>query len=595
LKLVNRPEVALRVAGALGGWDDPRAGTAIGTILKAHGDDPYIAATALSSLTPKNFPAVAEAVMGDPSHAPAATVVERLLAFAVAKTDEATLGKMLANVAPKEGPFTTGHFQLLASLLDALERQRKSLADLAKTENAELKAAVEKLEPAFAQARSKAMDAKAAPADRVAAVRVLGRNAAEPANDRAVLKDLLGPQSPGEVQAAAVAALARTATPDTPAALLKGWKGYSPAVRAAVLSALLSREAWVPAVLTAIEKKEVLPAEVDAAARQQLLTHKIAAVRETASKLLAGGIDADRAKVIAAYKPALTKQGDRERGKQVFTKTCSACHKVGDVGKGLGPDLAALSDKSAEYLLVNILDPNRAVEARYLAYTANTTDGRSRVGFLSAETATSITLVSTDGQEHTILRTDLDSLVGSGKSVMPEGLEKDVSIDQMADLLTFLRSALPAPKAKAFAGNKPERITAAADGSFTLPATAAEIYGTSLVFEPQYRNLGWWQSADDQAVWTVAVPAAGKYEVWIDWACPKQEAGKLFTIEAGGESLSGRVGATAGWEEYRRVKVGEIALESGDNRLTVRATPPFKGILMDLGTVKLVPVKDGKK
>jgi hypothetical protein len=306
LKLVNKPEVALKLAGALGGWDDPRAGTAIGTILKTHGDDQFITATALSSLTPKNFPAVAEAVMGDPSHSPPTTVVERLIAFAVAKTDEATLGKMLATVAPKEGPFTTGHFHQLASLMDALERQKKSLADLTKTDNADLKAAVEKLEPAFTQARSKAMDAKAPPADRVAAVRILGRNAAEPANDRAVLVDLLGPQSPGEVQAAAVAALARTATDDTPAVLLKGWKGYSPSVRAAVLSALLARTTWVPAVLKAIEKKEVLPAEVDAAARQQLLTHKIAAVRETAGKLLAGGIDADRAKVIAAYKPALT-------------------------------------------------------------------------------------------------------------------------------------------------------------------------------------------------------------------------------------------------------------------------------------------------
>jgi len=153
LKLVNKSEVALPLAGALGGWDDPRAGTGIGTILKAQGDDQFISATALSSLTPKNFPAVAEAAMGDPAHPPSATVVERLLAFAVAKTDEATLGKMLADVTPKEGPFTTGHFHLLASLLDALGRQRKSLADLAKTENPDLKAAVEKLDPAFAQAR----------------------------------------------------------------------------------------------------------------------------------------------------------------------------------------------------------------------------------------------------------------------------------------------------------------------------------------------------------------------------------------------------------------------------------------------------------
>lgn len=591
LKLATRPELALPVAGALGGWDDSRAGAGLGTILRAHGDNHYITATALSSLTRTNFPAVVETALGDPARPPAATVVERLLTFAVAKTDPATLGKLLAAVAPREGPFTVGQLQLLGSLLDALERQKKSLADLAKTDSPELKAAVAKLEPAFAQARQKATNAKAPTPERLAAIRILGRGSGDAAGERAVLTDLLEPQSSSEVQAAAVAALARTAAADTPTVLLKGWKGYSPTVRATVLSTLLVREAWVPAVLTAIEKKEVLPAEVDAAARQHLLTHKTPAVRERAGQLLAGGIDADRAKVVAAYKPALTKAGDRERGKQLFAKTCAACHKLGDVGKGLGPDLTALTDKSADYLLVNVLDPNRAVEARYLAYTASTTDGRTRVGFLASESATSITLVATDGQEHTILRADLDSLTGSSKSVMPEGLEKDVSVEQMADLLTFLRSALPAPKPKAFDGNKPATVRAAEDGSLTLPATTAEIYGTSLVFEPQYRNLGWWGSADDRAVWTLTVPTAGRYEVWLDWACPKEEAGKLFTVEVDGLSVSGRVGATAGWEEYKQAKVGELKLEAGEARLTVRATPPFTGLLMDLRSLKLLPVK----
>jgi putative membrane-bound dehydrogenase-like protein len=595
LKLIDKPELALPIAGALGGWDDPKAGTGIGTVLKAHGDNQFIAAAALSSLTPKNFPEVVTAVLGDPSHPPSGWVVEQTLAFAAARTDEATLGNLIATVVPKDGTFTAGHFDLLGTLLDALDRQKKSLAGLAKTESPELKAALAKLDPAFEQARKVAADPKAAPAARRSAIRVLGRGTGDVAPDRTVLADLLGPQSSSEIQAAAVAAIARTATADVPTTLLTSWKGYSPAVRTNVLSALLARPAWVPDVLTALEKKAILPAEVDAAARQQLLTNKTPAVREKAGQLLAGGIDADRAKVIVAYKPALTKEGDRERGKQVFTKTCSVCHKVGDIGKGLGPDLAGLNDKSAEYLMVNILDPNRSVEARYLSYTASTKDGRQRVGFLSAETATSITLVSTDGQEHTILRTDLESLTGSGKSVMPEGLEKDVSIDQMADLLAFLRSALPANKPKEFAGNKPVTIRAADDGSLTLPATAAEIHGPSLVFENVQKNIGWWTSIDDRAVWTIVVPAAGKYDVWIDWAIPKEEARNAYTVQAGGSTVTAKVEATAGWEEYRQAKVGTLTLEPGETRLTVQPAPPFEGVLMDLRTVKLVPVKDEKK
>lgn len=586
LELASKPEFALPVAAALGGWDDARAGVGIGRILRAHSENPYAVAAALSSLTPKNLSAVAATVLADPAHPPPAAVVEGLLAYAVARTDSGTLAKLLATALPKDAAPTAARFHLLGALLEALERRKSSLTDLARSDGPEWKAILERLDRLFQQARERAGAAGAPTAERQAAIRLLGHKAA----NRAVLVDLLGPQTPNEVQVAAVAAVAHTAAADTPETLLKGWKGYSPTVRAAVLSALLSREPWVPTVLAAIENKTILPAELDAAARQRLLAHGTPAVRDRAARLLAGGIDADRAKVVAAYKTAITRDGNAERGKQIFTKSCASCHKVGEVGKGLGPDLAALSDKSAEYLLTNILDPNRAVEARYLAYTAQTADGRSRVGFLAAENATNVTLVGTDGQEHTILRADLESLIGSGKSVMPEGLEKDVSVEQMADLLAFLRSALPAATPKAFAGNKPERIEAAKDGSFTLPATAAEIYGPTLVFEPQYRNLGWWTSTDDRAVWTLSVPAAGRYEVWLDWACPTGDAGAAFTVATVAGSITARVEPTGTWDVYKQAKIGELTLEPGTTRLTVRAAPPFKGILMDLRTLKLVPV-----
>src|SRR5439155_23270702 len=101
-----------------------------------------------------------------------------------------------------------------------------------------------------------------------------------------------------EVQAAAVPALPRSDAKGIPGILLKPWKGFSPSVRVAVLDALISREAWLPEVLDALEAKEILPAEVDAAARQRLLAHANPAIRERAAKLLAGGIDADREKVI---------------------------------------------------------------------------------------------------------------------------------------------------------------------------------------------------------------------------------------------------------------------------------------------------------
>src|SRR5262249_11956213 len=155
------------------------------------------------------------------------------------------------------------------------------------------------------------------------------------------------------------------------------------------------------------------------------------ALRERAEKVLAGSLDRDREKVIERYRPALALTGDPKRGLQVFTKVCSVCHKVGEVGQGVGPDLAALNDKSGEYLLTNILDPNRAVEARYINYVAAAKNCVIRTGFLTSETGTSITLVGPDGKPQTILRADLEELASSGKSAMPEGLEKDIEPQDM--------------------------------------------------------------------------------------------------------------------------------------------------------------------
>ncbi len=319
---------------------------------------------------------------------------------------------------------------------------------------------------------------------------------------------------------------------------------------------------------------------------------------------------------------ALTKIGNRERGKAVFTKSCSACHKLGDVGQGLAPDLAALSDKSPEYLLLNILDPNRGVEARYLSYTATLKDGTQRVGFLQAETATSLTLVGPDGKPHSVLRTDIDELRSSGKSVMPEGIEKEISIDQMADLLAFLRSVAPAfqpaavfkpahsligggladagwkagatrgPKRKEFPGNVPQVLQPNPDGSVRLPAVACEIYGTSLVFESKYNNLGFWGNENDHAVWTINLPKGGKFDVTLDYACNPDTAGNAFVITVGEKKLIGRAESTGSWDTYKQTKIGSITLKEGEQKIVLRSNRAIRGYLMDLRGLRLTPGKE---
>src|SRR5262249_9145540 len=159
-------------------------------------------------------------------------------------------------------------------------------------------------------------------------------------------------------------------------------------------------------------------------------------------------------------------------------------------------------------------------------------------GVLASETGTSVTLVGPDGKKQVILRTELDDLTSSGKSLMPEGLEKELKPQDLADLITHVRSIGPERKPKLFAGNKPELVQPGADGSLLLLSSSCEIYGPTLVLEKQYGNLGFWTNQDDQAIWTVRVAKAGKYAVTLDWACDEESAGKRFVLQAGPNQLT---------------------------------------------------------
>jgi putative heme-binding domain-containing protein len=110
------------------------------------------------------------------------------------------------------------------------------------------------------------------------------------------------------------------------------------------------------------------------------------------------------------------------------------------VGQAVGPDLATVRDKPPEWFLPALFDPNRAVDARYLNYLAVTKEGKVAEGVLAEEAGNSLALVGPTGERHVILRSNLDQLASTGKSAMPEGLEKELSRQDVADLIAHLRN-----------------------------------------------------------------------------------------------------------------------------------------------------------
>jgi putative heme-binding domain-containing protein len=124
-------------------------------------------------------------------------------------------------------------------------------------------------------------------------------------------------------------------------------------------------------------------------------------------------------------------------------KNCAACHQQDAARKNAAPNLATLQDRSPGTLLVAILDPNRAVQPNYVAYTLATRDGQDYTGVIVGETASGVTLRRAGGEEDTILRGNIVKLASTGLSLMPEGFESGIDEQQMADLVRYLQELKP--------------------------------------------------------------------------------------------------------------------------------------------------------
>jgi putative heme-binding domain-containing protein len=194
------------------------------------------------------------------------------------------------------------------------------------------------------------------------------------------------------------------------------------------------------ALLRAAEAGNASIAQIDASRRELLLNHTDAAIRELAKKLFGEESQGPRSVVLQEYRAAVSMESDAARGEQVYRRECMACHKIGDAGHAIGPDLASTASRDAEALLSHILDPNRYVLPDYEQYLVVDTSGRTFTGLIAAQTATGITLRRDEDKTDTILRGNIDELTSTGKSLMPEGFEKKINQQEMADLIAFLQA-----------------------------------------------------------------------------------------------------------------------------------------------------------
>ena len=189
-----------------------------------------------------------------------------------------------------------------------------------------------------------------------------------------------------------------------------------------------------------MEAGTIRPGEIDRVQTDRLLKHGDAKIRERATKIFGSALPEDRKKALEEYQSVLTMQADAVRGKQIFAKNCATCHKIGEIGVNVAPDISDSRTKTPAQILGDIIQPNRAIDSNYFSYTVVTADGLSQTGVLTSETSTSVTLKQQEGKTVTIPRGEIDELRSDGISFMPDGLEKNIPPQDMADLISFIKN-----------------------------------------------------------------------------------------------------------------------------------------------------------
>ncbi|TWU56087.1 PVC-type heme-binding CxxCH protein [Rubripirellula reticaptiva] len=314
---------------------------------------------------------------------------------------------------------------------------RLNLVAMMENPPAELANEIVNLRMIFDSGQQIAMDANMPIADRRAAIELLKYQSF--ASSATSFRELLSIHQPAELQLAGIDALRVSGASDAAEVLLDRWSQLGPAVRGDAVAFLLSRTESTRTTLAAMASGKMNPAALSIDQRVRLLKHSDPGVSNQASELFGGVVSSNRQQVAQEYESALTKAADANHGKEVFTRVCAACHRINGHGHLAGPDLSDVRNRSKAALLYDILDPNSKVEPSFVAYTILTLDGGIYTGLVESETDEVIVLKMAEGKSMLIGRAEIDQMKASEVSLMPEGIEKDITPQQMADLLAYLK------------------------------------------------------------------------------------------------------------------------------------------------------------
>ncbi|MDP6721504.1 MAG: HEAT repeat domain-containing protein, partial [Pirellulaceae bacterium] len=214
-----------------------------------------------------------------------------------------------------------------------------------------------------------------------------------------------------------------------------------------IVGVLATREKWSLQLLEAVEKKKINRPPIPRQTIIQMRRHKDIRIAGMLLDLY-GGVqietpDQMKAAIRKYSTVLLTGDSDPYSGQKLFEENCERCHKLFDKGGSIGPELTAYNRGDTERMLHNIVNPSAEIREGFENYILTTIDGRKLSGFLVDRDAKVTVLRGIDGQDVVVEKDDVDEMRPMDMSLMPEGLLKPYTDQQVRDLFAYLRSAQP--------------------------------------------------------------------------------------------------------------------------------------------------------
>lgn len=224
--------------------------------------------------------------------------------------------------------------------------------------------------------------------------------------------------------------------------VISRFQSLAPDVQPKALELLTQRTVWAKPLIAAIGENKIPATALNVNQIQRLLALKdkdlTAAVNKYWGTIRTTRDPAREQFVGEMRKLVRSTKGDPHKGIEVFNRVCGQCHKIYGQGQDVGPDITSNGRASFEQLLSNVFDPSLVIGAIYQARTVQAADGRIITGLLVEDSPQRIVLKVQGGKLETIAREDVDAMKVSELSLMPEGLEKQLKAQEIADLFAFI-------------------------------------------------------------------------------------------------------------------------------------------------------------